>query len=168
METSIMTSSRNKCYTPKTLLTFKRLNVIAHVKTSSIWALSRENLSSVVRDRVRLKPVSSATETSERLQTLGLATIGIILSKQRTTKLQIRLWTGRGSSIGSVSPWHASGLEFDPHVRQILSWRLGHEKILRPFSLFHWFKKAVWQLLAKECALSTGKLPRGLAQEQCG
>ena len=36
---------------------------------------------------------------------------------------------GRGSSIGSVSAWHASGPEFDPHVRHILSWRLGHEKI---------------------------------------
>ena len=26
---------------------------------------------------------------------------------------------GRGSSIGSVSAWHASGSEFDPHVRHI-------------------------------------------------
>ena len=39
---------------------------------------------------------------------------------------------------------------------------------LRPFSLFHWFKKSSCQLLAKECALSIGKLPRRLAQEQCG
>ena len=39
---------------------------------------------------------------------------------------------------------------------------------LRPFSLFRWFKKSNCQLLAKECALSTGKLPRRLAQEQCG
>ena len=31
---------------------------------------------------------------------------------------------------------------------------------LRPFSLFRWFKKSSCQLLAKECALSTGKLPR--------
>ena len=36
---------------------------------------------------------------------------------------------GRGSSIGSASPWHASGPQFDPHVRHILLWRLGHEKI---------------------------------------
>ena len=42
------------------------------------------------------------------------------------------------------------------------------KKILRPFSLFHWFKKSSCQLLVKECALSTGKLPRRLAQEQCG
>ena len=39
---------------------------------------------------------------------------------------------------------------------------------LRPFSLSHWSKKSSCQLLAKECALSTGKLPRRLAQEQCG
>ena len=37
--------------------------------------------------------------------------------------------TGRGSSIGSVFAWHVSGPEFDPHVRHILSWRLGHENI---------------------------------------
>ena len=38
-----------------------------------------------------------------------------------------RFETGRGSSIGSEFAWHASGPEFDPHVRHILSWRLGHE-----------------------------------------
>ena len=37
--------------------------------------------------------------------------------------------TGCNSSIGSVSAWHASGPEFDPHVWHILSWRLGHKKI---------------------------------------
>ena len=41
--------------------------------------------------------------------------------------------TGRGSSIGSEFAWHASGLEFDPHVQHILSmpllWTLGHENI---------------------------------------
>ena len=36
---------------------------------------------------------------------------------------------GRGSSIGSVFAWHARGPEYDPHVRHILSWRLGHENI---------------------------------------
>ena len=42
------------------------------------------------------------------------------------------------------------------------------EKILRQFSPFRWFKKGSFQLLAKECALSTGKLPRRLAQGQWG
>ena len=49
-------------------------------------------------------------------------------------ELQLVLWshlpvTGRGSSIGSEFAWHASGPEFDPHVRHILSWRLGRENI---------------------------------------
>ena len=30
-----------------------------------------------------------------------------------------------------MSAWHASGPEFDPHVRHTLSCRLGHEKISR-------------------------------------
>ena len=33
---------------------------------------------------------------------------------------------------------------------------------LRPFSLFRWFKKSSCQLLAKECALSTGNCLGGL------
>ena len=43
--------------------------------------------------------------------------------------IQYSAWTGRGNSIGSESAWHASGPEFDPHVRHILSWGLGHENI---------------------------------------
>ena len=42
------------------------------------------------------------------------------------------------------------------------------KNFLRPFSFFRWFKKSSCRLLAKECALSTSKLPRRLAQEQCG
>ena len=42
------------------------------------------------------------------------------------------------------------------------------KKFLGPFSLFRGFKKSSCQLLSKECALSTSKLPRKLAQEQCG
>ena len=62
---------------------------------------------------------------------------------------------GRGSSIGNVPAWDATGPEFDPHVRHILSWRLGHKKILLPFSCFRWFKMSNCQLLVKDCALST-------------
>ena len=42
------------------------------------------------------------------------------------------------------------------------------KKFIRPFSPFRWLKKGSYQLLAKEWALSTGKLPRRLAQEQYG
>ena len=71
---------------------------------------------------------------------------------------------GCGSLIGGVSTWHAGGPEFDPHVQHILLWRFGHEQIsmaILPLPL-------IQELLAKECALSTGKLPRRFAQEQCG
>ena len=74
--------------------------------------------------------------------------------------------TVRGSSIGSEFAWHACSPEFDPHVWHILSWRLGRENIstvILPLPLIQ-----EEQLLAKECALSTGKLPWRLAQEQCG
>ena len=40
---------------------------------------------------------------------------------------------GRDSSIGSVSAWHANNPKFSPHVRYILSWRLGYEKISMAF-----------------------------------
>ena len=66
------------------------------------------------------------------LQTLALVTFCKKLSNS-TVQLQISRFalelTGRGSSIGSVFAWHASGPDFDPHVRHILSWRLGHENI---------------------------------------
>ena len=72
--------------------------------------------------------------------------------------------TGSVSLIGSVPAWHVSGPEFDPHVRHIISWRLGHEKIstaILPLPLIQEEQLSV-------CALSTDKLPRRLAQEQCG
>ena len=78
-----------------------------------------------------------------------------------------RTQAGHGSSIGCASAWYADGHRFDPHIQlNILLLRFGHEKILWPFSPFCWFKKGSCQLLAKEWALSTGKLPRKLAQEQ--
>ena len=73
---------------------------------------------------------------------------------------------GRGSSIGSVSAWHASGPEFDPHVRYFGLWRLGHEKISMAILPLPPIQEE--QLSAKEYALSTGKLPTRLAQKQCG
>ena len=51
------------------------------------------------------------------------------IQKLQMTRLFSISLTGRGSSIGSEFAWHASGPEFDPQVRHILSWRLGHENI---------------------------------------
>ena len=62
--------------------------------------------------------------------------LGSIVSKRRINTpahcdrhRHMYVGTGRGSLIGPESVWHASGPEFDPHIRHILSWRLGHENI---------------------------------------
>ena len=73
----------------------------------------------------------------------------------------------RGSLIGSMFAGHA--LSSIPTSGTFFRGDWVMKTFLRPFSLFRWFKKNSCQLLAKECALSTGKLPRRLAQEQqCG
>ena len=68
---------------------------------------------------------------------------------------------GRGSSIESMqaapNSIPTSGTFFHGDVVM--------KKFLRPFSLIRCFKKSSCQLLAKECALNTGKLPKRLAQE---
>ena len=77
--------------------------------------------------------------------------------------LFLSVLAGRGSSVGSVSAWHASGPDFVPHVRHILSWRLGHEIIstaILPLPLIQEEQLSV----NGECALSTGKLPRRLVR----
>ena len=61
----------------------------------------------------------------------------------------------RSSSIRSVFAWHASGPEFDPHVR--------HSPLPLPL-----IQEEQLSVTGKKFALSTGKLPRRLAQEQCG
>ena len=58
----------------------------------------------------------------------GKATKNYNIDQKKQTKITFEK-TERGSSIGSEFAWHASGPEFDPHVRHILSWRLGHENI---------------------------------------
>ena len=59
-----------------------------------------------------------------------LSRFGLISVLRPSTHFRsFRAFSYPNHSIGSVSTWHASGPEFDPHVRHILSWRLGHEKI---------------------------------------
>ena len=74
----------------------------------------------------------------------------------------------RGSSIGSMLPGMQAAPSSIPISGTFFRGDLVMKTFLRPFSLFRWFKKSSCQLLAKECALSTGKMPRRLAQEQCG
>ena len=56
-----------------------------------IWATSWENLSSEFCDHVRLKPACSTTEASKCLGFSDIASIDVILSRQRKTKMLIRM-----------------------------------------------------------------------------
>ena len=87
-------------------------------------------------------------------------------------------WPAPDLESALLPHWPVSAVLLPQRKRVRLAWspRPAHSFVetwswkhfLRPFSLFRWFKKSSCQLLAKECALSTGKLPRRLAQEQCG
>ena len=64
------------------------------------WATSRESLSSEIFYQVRFKPAYSAIEASYNPQILNIASIhNMILSKQRTTKVLIRLHGCAGWSV---------------------------------------------------------------------
>ena len=67
---------------------------------------------------------------------------------------RMRLSPGKQTVVGSIL---TSGTFFRGDLVM--------KKNLRPFSPFRCFKKGSCQLLAKECARSTGKLSRRLAQE---
>ena len=77
------------------------------------WATSRENVSLGIFDQVTFKPACSATEASYNLETLDIASIHIILSKQWTTKVLIRL---RGCAGWSAPLLFAYG------IRHIFAW----------------------------------------------
>ena len=79
-------------------------------------------------------------------------------------------WVSKGRGPGAVARSEACPLDMQaapssiPSSGTFFRGDLVLKKNLRPFSLFRWFKKSSCQLLAKECALSTGKLPRRLVQ----
>ena len=82
-----------------------------------IWASSRENLSGC-SDQLRLKTACSATETSWGLEISAIARRGNILSRQRTTKVLIRL---RGCIGWSAPLLFAYGKNWFSHdVAQII------------------------------------------------
>ena len=57
---------------------------------------------------------------------------------------------------------------FDPHVWQHSFVEFGHEIISTVFLSLPLILEGQLSVTGKECALSTGKLPRRLAQEQRG
>ena len=71
-------------------------------------------------------------------------------------------------TVARAQAWHASGPKFDTHIWQILSWRLGHEKISTAILPLQLIQEEQLSVTSERMSLSTGKLPRRLAQEQCG
>ena len=84
-------------------------NCMIHIN----WTSSHENVSSGIFDQVRFKPACSTTETSYNCETLAVASIHIVLSKQRTTKVLIRLCGYAG--------WSAP-LLFAYGIRPVFTW----------------------------------------------
>ena len=74
-------------------ISFFTLHIIGGTSSSAtlIWTPSRENLSSEVCDQLMQKPVCSATEAGWSPETLDITSMGITLSRKRTTKTLIRL-----------------------------------------------------------------------------
>ena len=73
-------------------LRWTHTHFVGFVMSWLIWAMSQENMSSEVCDRVRLKPACSPTEASKSFGILKIEIRGIILiSRQRITKMLIRL-----------------------------------------------------------------------------
>ena len=81
---------------------------------------------------------------------------------------QIKIWLGAVARSEACSLGMQAAPSLIPTSGTFFRGDLVMKTFLRPFSLFRWFKKSSCQLPAKECALSTGKLPKRLAQEQCG
>ena len=75
---------------------------------------------------------------------------------------------GHASWIGCMSAWYVDSRGFDPLVRQHSFMKIGHEIISTTILSLPLIQEGQLSLTGKECALSTGKLPRTLAQEQCG
>ena len=115
-----------------------------------IWAPSKENESSGVCDQLRFKPVCSATEASQNPQSLDLASIDTILSKQWTTKVLIRLRISAGWSVP---------LLFAYGLRHVFAWR-------GPYNNVHHFssKCHCWQMLDMHFSLEAKLRP----EEQIG
>ena len=92
---------------------FWQKNISVTIPLEMKWATSRENVSSKIFDQVRFKPAWSATEPGQNLESLDIASVYIILSNQRTTKVLIRLCGCAG--------WSAP-LLFAYGIRHVFAW----------------------------------------------
>ena len=71
-----------------------------------IRASSQQNLSSGIYDKVILKPVSSASETSYKIEILLVASLEMILSNKPITEALIRLYDAQAGQC--LCCWQAS------------------------------------------------------------
>ena len=143
------------------------------------WAESSEFVSSSIPSwqilTAHAQPFRGARDLAFRLKVLLDSLLVWASSEGSGDKHQIRLARPKCSSISfllekatetDASAWYADGRGFDPHVRQYPFVEIGHEIISTAILALPLIQKG--QLLAEECALSMDKLPRRLAQEQCG
>ena len=69
----------------------QRWGSLSEASSSPIWAPSEKTCLRGFRPGIRHKPACAATEARSRLEISDIETRGFILSKQRTTKVLIRL-----------------------------------------------------------------------------
>ena len=87
-------------------------------KWTVIWVTSWEYLSLGICDQVRLKLACSGTAASWSLETSSIATTDIILSRERITKMLIRLHGCAGWSVSLLFTYD----------KQVLPWCGSYEK----------------------------------------
>ena len=110
---NIFFSSRTKSISSPCLDYFWHFSTFQTYRYNTIWAMTWQNLSSGASDQARHKPACAATEASYNLEISAIEYRDIILTKQRTTKVLIRLCGCAG--------WSAS-LLFAYDIRHIFSW----------------------------------------------
>ena len=99
-----------------------KVNIVRLVKVAGLWTSMSNKERSITVQSIVQDTVQQNADIGEVVYFLDRWDASLVIDKVYP------LWTvGHCSSIGSVSAWHASGPEFNPHVRHILSWRLGHE-----------------------------------------
>ena len=90
--------------------------------------------------------------------------------RSKASSINNHHWSSESSSLPSSSSFSSSASSSSISLSSVsaLSLYLVHRhQLYRQRCLHLWFLDSLYHRL-KECALSTGKLPRRLAQEQCG
>ena len=109
-----------------------------------------------VCDQVRHKPACPATEASQSLEILDIASIDIILSKQRKTKALIRLRGCAGWSAPVLFVYSKNRFSHD--VAQMMLYHQFWRIVIRNFSIcFYlwglWWNEFIWVFIYNKCDL---------------